>query len=180
MNGCKFVIQKSMEFLSYVCQIEIGPVKEFTVADFYKVGREELPMFFGDNFMNWIVKPMQKMKLSSKVKTFLHKFLLKKDAHDTEIQSDFVGNPVIPAKKFMIQLKAMLEAQPKGAYKEDGLYNSGKVGIFNVDLTEINSELGVVAVSVRWRGDEWALSAYTLDDDHRWYAGFSFFSLATS
>ncbi len=175
-NGCKFVIQKVMKFLSYTCAVEVAPVKEFTVGDFYQTGKERTPMYFvGDNFTNWILNPMKKMKLSFTAKTLLHKFLLKKDSHDTEMQSDFaVGSPIIPVRKFMAQLKAMVEAQPRGEAKEDGLYNSGKANIFNVDLSGIGDKR-VVAVNVHWSAVGWRLDASPLDCDAR-YEGDSFFS----
>lgn len=169
-NGCKFVIQKVMEFLSYTCEVEIAPVKDFTVGDFYQTGKDGTPMYFGDNFTSWILNPMKKMKLFLGVKTLLHKFLLKKNAHDTEMQSDFITeSPVIPVKKFMAQLKAMIE--------NNSLDNSGKANIFNVDLSEIGDDR-VVAVDVSWLGVGCSFDAGPLDYGHRWREGYSFFSPA--
>ncbi len=150
-NGCK---QKVMEFLAYICSVEIAPVEEFTVGDFYKM-YQEIPMGFGYNFEAWILYEMKNMKLSLRDKTLLHKFLVKKDGYDANFRSDFVvESPVIPVKKFMVQLKAMLESQPKGETKENGLYSPG-VNFFYVDLEEIGHPTkghhGVNVVEVYWR-----------------------------
>lgn len=171
-------MEKEMNFLSFICNITIPKGIELIVGDFYKTGGI-VPMSFGDNFTNWILNPMKEMKVSLDTETSLKKFLLKKKAYDTEIQSDFTQKPVIPLKVFMAQLKAMIEAQPNGEFKQDGLDNSGKANIFNVDLSEINPNLGVVVLYVFRYGDVWYCRAGLLGYDYHWHDGDSFFSPVT-
>jgi hypothetical protein len=172
------IVEKVLQFISFICVVKIQPVKKFKVGDFFTGG--SISMYFGDNFKSWILEKSKDLELSSEEETLLNKFLLKKDAWDTEIHSDFEKKPVIPVKIFLPLLKALLEAQPKGEFSETGLDNSGKSNIFNIDLTEINPSLGVVAVYVYWFGAEWRCLAYSLDFSFRWNADGHFFSLATS
>ena len=173
------VVEKVLQFLAFLCVIKIQPVKKFTVGKFFKTGGET-PLYFGNNFKNWILENSKNLELSLETETELRKFKLIKNAWDSEIQSDFEKKPIIPILIFLPLLKALIEAQPKGEAKEDGLDNSGYANIFNVDLTEINPKLGVVAVRVYWGGDGWDCDAFSLDCIDRWGSDYHFFSLATS
>jgi len=73
----------------------------------------------------------------------------------------------------------MIEVQPNGEFKEDGLDNSGKANIFNVDLTEIGIN-EIVAVSVYRVDGVWRMLDFDLDFSDRWFTGLSFFSPATA
>lgn len=169
---------KVMNFLSFICVVKIAPVGKFIVGNFFKHREGDIAMYLGDNFKTWILEKSKDLELSLENETELSKFKLIKNAWDSEIHTDFEKKPIIPIKIFLPLLKALIEAQPKGEAKGDGLDNSGYSNIFNVDLTEINPGLGVVAVDVRWCGGEWYLIAYILDYGRR---GFDrhFFSLAT-
>lgn len=179
-NGSEIIMSKVMKFLAFICVVKISPVKKFRVGDFFKHREGKIQMYLGDNFKNWILEKSKDLELSLEEETLLNKFLLKKNAWDSEIHTDFDKKPIIPVKIFLPLLKSLIENQPNGEAKEDGLDNSGYSNIFNVDLTEINPELGVVAVDVYWCGGEWLLNANSLDYDGRWDAAYPFFSLATS
>ena len=173
------IVEKVLQFLSFICVVKIQPVPKFRVGVFFKHREGNIPMYFGDNFKTWILEKSKDLELSLETETELSKFKLIKNAWDSEIQSDFDQKPIIPVKIFLPLLKVLIEAQPKGEEKEDGLDNSGYSNIFNVDLTEINPSLGVVAVDVGWDGGEWNLNAFSLDYNFRWNADRHFFSLAT-
>lgn len=179
-NGSKLVVNRAMNFLSFICSVKIAPVEKFTVGNFFKHRQGSIQMYLGDNFKSWILEKSRELELSLENETELSKFKLIKEAWDCEIHTDFEKKPIIPIKIFLPLLKALIEAQPKGEEKQDGLDNSGNSNIFNVDLTEINLSLGVVAVDVFWYGGGWNLLAYALDYSYRWIADHHFFSLATS
>lgn len=173
------IVEKVLQFLSFICVVKIQPVPKFRVGDFFKHREGKIKMYLGDHFKE-IIEKCKDLELSLEEEILLNKFLLKKNAWDSEINTDFEKKPIIPVKIFLPLLKALLEAQPKGEFSETGLYNSGQSNIFNVDLTEINPKLGVVAVALIWRDGEWYLDASSLDYYNRWRAGRHFFSLATS
>ncbi len=179
MNNTLFLIANP-QFVSFETQIKIQPVKKFKVGDFFKHRQGPIQMCLDDNFKTLILKKAKNLELSIEEETELSKFKLIKNAWDSEIHTDFDKKPVIPVKIFLPLLKSLIENHPKGEAKEDGLGNSGKVNIFNVDLSEINSSLGVVAVYGLWNGVEWYLCADSLDYNDRWGTDYYFFSLATS
>lgn len=174
------IVEKVLQFLSFVCVLKIQLIKKFRVGDFFKHRQGPIQMYLGDNFKNWILEKSKDLELSLEEETELSKFKLIKNAWDSEIHSDFEKKPIIPVKIFLPLLKALIEAQPKGEAKEDGLDNSGYSNIFNVDLTEINPSLGVVAVDVYWLDDAWNLCASSLAYGNCWVADGHFFSLVTS
>lgn len=173
------IVEKVLQFLLFLCVVKIQPVAKFRVGDFFKHREGDIPMYLGDNFETWILEKTKDLELSLEKETELSKFKLIKNACYSEIHSDFDKEPVIPVKIFLPLLKALIEGQPKGEAKENGLDNSGYSNLFNVDLTEINPFLGVVAVGVSWFDGEWGLNARSLGYDNRWGADGPFFSLAT-
>lgn len=178
-NGSEIIVSKVMKFLVFMCVVKIQPVKKFRVGDFFKHRQGPIQMYLGDNFKSWILDKSKDLELSLENETELSKFKLIKNAWDTEIHTDFDKKPIIPVKIFLPLFKSLIENQPNGEAKEDGLDNSGNFNIFNVDLTEINPSLGVVAVYVYWDGVEWYLNASSLDYYCRWNADNYFFALAT-
>jgi len=182
-NDCQIVKQvgsRVMQFLTFVCEVSIPKVKEFVVGDFYKHQTDKgIRLYLGSNFVNWIVNPMKEMKISLSEESKLKKHLLKKNAYDTEIHTDFSEKPIIPVKKFVVLLQAMISAQPNGKAKEGGLDTSGKANIFNIDLSELGDNR-VVAVHVRRAGGAWYVNAHELDYYDRWDEGYSFFAPATA
>jgi len=166
------------QFLSFDTKIIIQPVAKFKVSDFFKDREGNIPMHLGESFKTGILEKSKDLELSLENETPLSKFKLITNVWDSEIHSDFYQKPIIPVKIFLPLLKSLIENQPNGEAKEDGLDNSGYSNIFNVDLSEINPSLGVVAVIVLWLGGEWRLNAYSLDYHCRWADVYHFLSLA--
>jgi hypothetical protein len=166
------------QFLSFDTKIIIQPVAKFKVSDFFKDREGNIPMHLGESFKTGILEKSKDLELSLENETPLSKFKLIPNVWDSDIHFDFKEKPIIPILTFLPLLKALIEAQPKGEAKEDGLDNSGKSNVFHVDLTEINPSLGVVAARVLWAGGEWRCFLYFLNTGRPWYTDGFFFSLA--
>jgi len=176
-------------FLEFKGQIKLSKVEEFIVGDFFEeLSENGIRLRFDkeNNFLNWIVNPMKKMKLSL-IESVLYDYQLIEKADDTDMQSYFLPQkPIISVRIFLPQLKALLEDQLNYKPKEYGLdTKDGNTNLFNVDLSGI-SDNRVVAVRVRkGREDhqlpeqhigEWLVFAVPLNFGHPRTVGCSFFS----
>lgn len=176
--------QKVKKFLSFVGIIQIKPVSKFRVVKFYqdthlKEDRTVL-ICIGDSFRSSVLSKCEELELSLNENVELAKFkLVKKVLKYTNLESDFNERPIIPIKTFLPLLKDLLESQPRGEKKEGGL-DVDKQNIFHVDLTEIDTELGVVPFGVFYGGLGWYLDINSFHYFYNYNRDGYFFSLANS
>lgn len=173
------IVEKVLQFLSFICTVKVSPVQKFRVGDFFKHREGNIPMYFDEYFTTWILEESKGLELSLEKEISLSKFKLIKRAWDSEIYSDFKKIPIIPVKIFLTLLKSLIENQPNGEVKEDGLDNSGYSNIFSVDMVKINPKFGVVSVVLFWSGGEWRFFVKLLDYRDGFSVGNHFFSLTT-
>jgi len=161
---------KINNFTSFVSSIKIQPLKRFNVGNFF---RGYGNIFFNERF-RCIVDQIEDLELSLEEEIELNKFLIIKDAFDSDIQSDFSKNPAIPILTFIPLLKFLIEVKfDQENEEEDFLDNSN---IFLVDLSEIDPNMGIVAVNVGFNGNKCFINGFLVDDNEPWENDKYFFT----
>jgi len=164
------------EFIEKVLRKKSGE-KTFVVGEVFQHKNKNLtPQYFGDNFKSWLWVSAQTrtVSISAFGKNNLKEYVLPKNMNDTAIQN---ANNSTPMKEdqFWAMLYLLIIDPKLGKKILKYELRKDKIYIFHVKL----SSGIVVAVRVRWGGDEWGLDADDFDYGYPWCEGYVFLSPAT-
>ncbi len=162
----KRIPDKIMTYLLFVCEVPIPEVKEFTVQDFYRDTKDipgsDIKISVNDNFKKWILDPLKNKKLCLPPSTLDKYFVQEYNVSSIQIQSDFSVKPIIPIKQLLSQIKGMIENQPKGDFKADGLtVENNNNNVFHADLSEIGKN-EIIEIYVCWFMGHWSICAWPI------------------
>lgn len=140
--------------------INVRPVEKFRVEDFFKFDETVggIRMHFSNNFKKVIKKVQEENReLFLEKQIDIKKFKFTRSPSDAEINRDIKEKTLISIFAFLPILRALIEAQPNGEIKKEGLNTKGQSNIFYVDLSEINNSYRVGAVQVYFLDGKWYL-----------------------
>lgn len=161
----KRIPDKIMEYLLFVCEVPIPEVEEFTVQDFYQDTKDTpgamIKISMNNNFKKWILDPLKNRKLCLPPSTLDKYFVQEYNVSPIQIQSDFSTKPIIPIEKLLAQIKGMIENQPKGKSKLDGLIVDCNNNVFHADLSEIGKN-EIIEIYVCWFMGHWSICAWPI------------------
>ncbi len=161
---------KITNFTIFASSVSIQPVKRFNVGDFFLENKQGKIKICVNEHFKWILNQIKDLELSLEHPIDLDKSLIIKDAFDSDLQSDFCRNSAIQLLTFIPLIKGLIEAYEN---KEYGLDNSN---IFFVDLSEIDPNIGTIAVNVGFSGDKFCINGFPVDDNELWEVDSYFFS----
>lgn len=149
--------------------INVRPVEKFKVEDFYKhdviVGG--IRMHFSKEFQKILKKVKEENReLFLEKEINIKKFKFTRSPSDAEINRDIKEKTLISIFAFLPILRALIEAQPNGEIKKEGLNTKGQSNIFYVDLSGINNYYKVGVVQVFFLAGKWYLDIHRFGQNH--------------
>jgi|GEM_PF-2200088 len=145
-------------------QILLPAVKEFTVGEFY-INNPDIDIS-DELFQKNIFEKIKNEKLSLRVSELWQNEIKGYDS-DYELQKSFGHKSIIPIRKFMCQLKALIELDLDALMEsKPGVFKKPHVdNIFHVDISELGGQEKIVRIWVnctnswKYRIYSWPLSA---------------------
>lgn len=147
---------ESPKFLSFDKEIIIPSIEKFRVGDFFNESNLDFPFDFKRKFDAFIKKHLIDLEVGLENEFVLNKFILIKEASDSDIRSDFKEPKTIPIETLLPIIKYFFEQK-------------GYLGYFNLFHADINNCLGgsygPLAFKIYKEGDYNSFGLLALDYD---------------
>lgn len=135
-----------------------------------------IPQWFSDNFRDMVWKPSKERTIKiDRTSRKVNEYRLPKNMNDSTIQKNAKSTPMSIEEYWLVRYLFIINPELGKQVLEYELSKSNYY-IMHVRLDDGS----VVAVGLRWGGDEWDSDAGRFDDDGDWVEGRIFLSFATA